>query len=41
MHGFVMFMSFSSLLTHPTGQRYDIDMSGGKTEKVTSKTRNI
>ena len=23
MHGFAMFMSFSSFLTHPTGQCYD------------------
>ena len=29
MHGFPMFMSFSSLLTHPTDQRYDTQQWGG------------
>ena len=29
MDGFAMFMSFSSLLIHPTGQRYDTQQLGG------------
>ena len=28
MHGFAMFMTFSSLLIHPAGQRYDIQQLG-------------
>ena len=29
MHGFAMFMTFSSLFIQPTGQRYDIQQLGG------------
>ena len=30
MHAFAMFVSFSSLLTHPTGQRYDTQQLEGE-----------